>query len=415
MRAAVSAVPEAPSLAVEAAPAPPRTVFAVLFAISLSHGLNDTMQALLPALFPVLKTSLDLTYSQLGWITFSFFGTASIFQPLVGALTDRRPMPRSLVVGMSLMGVGLLVLAFAHTYPHVLLAAVIIGLGSAIFHPEASRVAFLAAGQRRGLAQSLFQLGGNAGSSLGPLLAALVVVTRGQAHVAWFAFVAAAGFIVLWLVGNWQIRHRARQARQPARAARKADAPVSRRRALFALAILMVLIFSKYVYLASMTNYYVFYLIQKFGLAVREAQICLFVFLGSVAVGTIAGGPIGDRIGRKRVILTSIFGVAPFSLALPHVGLTATIALTICIGAILASAFSAIVVYAQELLPGKVGMIAGLFFGLAFGTAGMSAAGLGKLADLTSLEFVYQLCAYLPLLGLLAVFLPNIDPAARRR
>lgn len=407
----VPALEPAPSPAPVPA-SPQTTVFPILFAIGLSHGLNDIVQALLPALYPLLKDSLHLSFSQLGWISFAFFGTASLFQPIVGAITDRRPMPRSLALGMTLMLAGLLSLSVAGTYPHVLLSAIVIGLGSAIFHPEASRVAYLAAGARRGLAQSIFQVGGNAGSSLGPLAAALVVGSRGQAQVAWFALVALTGLVVVWIIGNWQLRHRERIVRKAAALA--PALPPSGRKVALALGILVLLIFSKYIYLASMTNYYTFYLMHRFGAPVQSAQVCLFLFLGAVAVGTIAGGPIGDRIGRKRVIWGSILGVAPFSLALPHVGLSGTVALTICIGVILASAFSAIVVYAQELLPGKVGMIAGLFFGLAFGTAGMSAAGLGKLADLTSIEFVFQLCAWLPLLGLLAVFLPEIEPAAKK-
>lgn len=395
-------------------PPPAATVYPVLFAISLSHGLNDSIQALLPALFPLLKNSLQLTYAQLGWITFAFFGTASLFQPIVGWFTDKRPLPRSLPVGMTFMLIGLLSLAVAGSYPHVLLSAIVIGLGSAIFHPEASRVAYMAAGPRRGLAQSVFQLGGNAGNSLGPLLAALIVVAHGQASVAWFSLVALLGIVVLWLVGNWQLRHRERLARK-AIAAPASAAPVEARKVCWALAILIVLIFSKYIYLASMTNYYAFYLIHRFGTTVQAAQVYLFVYLAAIAAGTILGGPIGDRIGRRRVIWASILGVAPFSLALPHVGLTATVVLTIFIGLILASAFSTIVVYAQELMPGRVGMIAGLFFGLAFGTAGMASAGLGKLADLTSIEFVFQLCAWLPLLGLLTVFLPEVTPASRKK
>lgn len=415
MSAISPSLPLPTSAQVPTAPAatPPETVFPVLFAISLSHGLNDTIQALLPALFPVLKQSLHLSFSQLGWITFAFFCTASIFQPIVGTITDRRPMPRSLPLGMTLMLVGLLSLAVAGSYLHVLLSAVVIGLGSAIFHPEASRVAYMAAGPRRGLAQSLFQVGGNAGNALGPLLAALVVVTRGQGSVAWFALVALAGMVVVWFIGNWQLQHRERVVRKAAGTA--STAPLPTRRVALAIGILVVLIFSKYIYLASMTNYYVFYLIHKFGTPVQTAQVYLFIYLAAIAAGTILGGPIGDRIGRRRVIWASILGVAPFALALPHVGVTATVVLTVFIGLILASAFSAIVVYAQELMPGKVGMIAGLFFGLAFGTAGMGSAGLGKLADATSIEFVFDVCAWLPLIGLLTVFLPEVGPAAKKR
>ena len=405
------AEPLNPVVPVPAAPAVvAQTVFPILFAISLSHGLNDTIQALLPALFPVLKDTLHLSFEELGRITLCFFATSSVCQPIVGYITDRRPMPRSLAVGMGLMLVGLLSLAVAGTYGHVLLSAVIIGLGSAIFHPEASRVAYLAAGQRRGLAQSLFQLGGNAGSALGPLGVAAVVVSRGQGSVAWFSLVALLGLVVLWVVGNWQLRHLDRiRPKASAAAGREAGTGLSRGRVAGALTVLAVLIFSKYVYMASMTNYYVFYLNHRFGMEVPSAQVCLFIFLASTAVGTMVGGPIGDRIGRKRVIWGSILGVAPFTLALPHVGVTGAVVLTVFIGIILASAFSAIVVYAQELVPGKVGMIAGLFFGFAFGIAGIAAAVLGRLADHTSIEHVFALCAWLPLLGLLTVFLPDVE------
>ncbi len=410
------AEPLNPVVPVPAAPAVgARTVFPILFAISLSHGLNDTIQALLPALFPVLKNTLHLSFEELGRITLCFFATSSVCQPLVGYITDRRPMPRSLAVGMGLMLVGLLSLAVAGTYGHVLLAAVIIGLGSAIFHPEASRVAYLAAGQRRGLAQSLFQLGGNAGSALGPLGVAAVVVARGQGSVAWFSLVALLGLVVLWVVGNWQLRQLDRiRPKASAAAGREAKPGLSRARVAGALTVLAVLIFSKYVYMASMTNYYVFYLNHRFGMEIPSAQVCLFVFLAATAVGTMVGGPIGDRIGRKRVIWGSILGVAPFTLALPHAGVTGAVVLTVFIGIIIASAFSAIVVYAQELVPGKVGMIAGLFFGFAFGIAGIAAAVLGKLADHTSIEHVFALCAWLPLLGLLTVFLPDVEGQKQR-
>jgi len=382
------------------------TVMTVLFAISFSHLLNDTIQALLPSIYPMLRDSFHLNFAQLGWITFTFQCTASLFQPLVGLVTDKRPMPHSLAVGMGLTLVGLLSLAFADSYVLIIISAAVIGLGSAIFHPEASRVAHMAAGTRRGFAQSFFQLGGNAGSALGPLLAALIVVSRGQKYVACFSLLALAGVFVLWKIGTWQKENFHRITRKTAHK----TSPLPRKKVITALVVLIALIFSKYVYLASMTTYYTFYLIHHFQVSVRTSQLLLFVYLFAVAMGTIIGGPVGDRIGRKRVIWVSILGVAPFSLLLPHVGLVGTVILTVIIGTILASAFSAILVYAQELVPGKVGMIAGLFFGLAFGIAGIGAAALGQLADHTSIEFVFNVCAFLPLIGLLTVFLPDIEP-----
>jgi FSR family fosmidomycin resistance protein-like MFS transporter len=384
------------------------TVMAVLYAISFSHLLNDTIQALLPSIYPMLRNSFDLSFAQLGWITFTFQCTSSLFQPVVGLVTDKRPMPHSLAVGMGLSFIGLLALAFAPNYPLVLAAAATLGLGSAIFHPEASRVAHMAAGPRRGFAQSLFQLGGNTGTSLGPLLAALIVVSHGRGYVAWFALLALLGMVVLWRIGTWQAQNFHRLRPKPLAAGTK-HAALPRNQVIAALLVLVALIFSKYVYLTSMTTYYTFYLIHHFQVSVRTSQLLLFVFLFSVALGTIIGGPVGDRIGRKRVIWVSILGTAPFSLLLPHVGLTGTVLLTVCIGIILASAFSAILVYAQELVPGKVGMIAGLFFGLAFGIAGIGSAALGQLADRTSIEFVFQCCAFLPLIGLLTVLLPDVE------
>ena len=391
------------------APIAHSTVMTVLFIISFSHMLNDTIQALLPSIYPMLRDSFNLSFAQLGWITFTFQCTASLFQPLVGLVTDKKPMPHSLAAGMSLTFVGLLVLAFASSYALILVSAVIIGLGSAIFHPEASRIAHMAAGLRRGFAQSLFQLGGNFGSALGPLLAALIIVSRGQKYTAWFSLLALLGVVVLWKIGSWQkqnfhrVSHKTPASSHPA-------AALPRKQVIAALAVLVALIFSKYVYLTSMTTYYTFYLIHHFHVSVKTSQLLLFVFLFAVALGTIIGGPVGDRIGRKRVIWASILGVAPFSLLLPHVGLLGTVILTVFIGIILASAFSAILVYAQELVPGKVGMIAGLFFGLAFGIAGIGSAVLGELADRTSIEFVFGLCAFLPLIGLLTVLLPDVEP-----
>jgi MFS transporter, FSR family, fosmidomycin resistance protein len=387
------------------------TVIAVLLAISFSHLLNDTIQALIPSIYPLLRESYHLTFAQLGWITFTFQCTASLFQPLVGWRLDRKPLPHSLAVGMGLSLIGLLALSVANNFGLILLSAAMVGLGSAIFHPEASRVAHMAAGMRRGFAQSLFQLGGNAGTALGPLLAAIIIVSRGLGHIAWFSLLALVGVIVLWKIGTWQ---RNNYHRIVHKAHLVGHRPLPRSRVILSLGVLVALVFSKYVYLTSLTSYYTFYLIDRFSVSIRTSQLFLFVFLFSVALGTIVGGPVGDRIGRKRVIWFSILGVAPFSLALPHVGLVATAVLTVFIGMILASAFSAIIVYAQELVPGKVGMVAGLFFGLAFGSAGVGSAALGQLADHTSIEFVFAVCAFLPLIGLLTAFLPNIEPPRQR-
>jgi FSR family fosmidomycin resistance protein-like MFS transporter len=392
--------------------APPTTVLAVLTAISFSHLLNDALQALMPSLYPMLKDSYQLSFAQLGWITFTYQLTASLLQPLIGFVTDKKPMPHSLAVGMGFTFVGIIALSLANSFPFLLAAAALIGLGSAVFHPGASRVAHMAAGPRRGFAQSFFQLGGNAGSSLGPLLAAAVVVSRGQGHIAWFAILAFIAIVVLWCIGTWQARNYHRISHKAAAGAHPA-ATLPRRKVTLALGVLVSLIFSKYVYLTSMVSYYTFYLIHRFGVQTQTAQVLLFVFLGAVAAGTIIGGPVGDRIGRKRVIWASILGMAPFSLVLPHVGLTGVVILSVIIGVIMASAFSAIVVYAQDLVPGKVGMIAGLFFGLAFGVAGIGSAALGFLADHTSIEFVFSLCAWLPLLGMLAVFLPDVEPVRK--
>ncbi len=382
------------------------TVLAILFAISFSHLLNDTIQSLIPAIYPLLKTSFQLSFVQIGLITLAFQMTASILQPFVGWYTDRRPKPYSLACGMGLTLAGLVLLSHATHYGMVVGAAALVGMGSSIFHPESSRVAHLASGGRHGFAQSVFQVGGNAGSSLGPLLAALIVVPHGQGSVLWFALIALLGIGVLSVVGRWYGQHLAEVRTRPG-SAPPATTPLSRR-VWFALAILGVLIFSKYFYLACLTNYYTFYLIHKFGLSIQGAQFHLFLFLFAVALGTILGGPIGDRYGRKLVIWVSILGVAPFTLALPHANLFWTGVLTVIIGIILASAFSAILVYAQELVPGKVGLIAGLFFGLAFGMAGIGSAVLGALADRTSIEHVFYLCSFLPLIGLLTVFLPNL-------
>ncbi len=387
------------------------TVLRVLLALSFSHLLNDTLQSLIPALYPVLKVSYHLTFTQIGLITFAFQVTASLLQPLVGAYTDRHPQPYSLACGMGVTLVGLVLLAAAGSYHLLVLAAALVGAGSSIFHPEASRLARLASGGRHGFAQSLFQVGGNLGSSLGPLLAAAVVVPRGQANVLWFTLLAFAGIVLLARVGGWYRRHLTARLARPASAA-PAVSPLPRGRIIRTLVVLGALIFSKYIYLASLTSYYTFYLIAKFGVSVATAQVYLFVFLFAVAAGTIVGGPVGDRIGRKYVIWASILGVAPFTLLLPWVGLGWTVGLTVIIGLVLASAFSAILVYAQELLPGKVGMIAGLFFGFAFGIAGLGSALLGKLADHTSIEHVFRVCSFLPLIGVLTAFLPHLEQDA---
>jgi FSR family fosmidomycin resistance protein-like MFS transporter len=385
------------------------TVLTVLVAISVSHLLNDTIQSLLPAIYPVLKNSFALSFAQVGLITFVFQVTASLLQPLVGTYTDRRPMPYSLTIGMGASLCGLLLLSVASSYPVLLLAAALVGIGSSVFHPESSRVARMASGGRYGFAQSVFQVGGNIGSALGPLLAASIVVPAGQKSIAWFSIVALLGMVVLWNVGGWYKRHHNATAQRP-RIVRAGPA-LSQARIVGALVVLVALVFSKFFYLASISSYYTFYLIEKFGVSVQTAQVLLFVFLASVAAGTLVGGPIGDRIGRKYVIWTSILGILPFTLALPHVGLAATVGLTIIIGFGLASAFPAIIVFAQELLPGKIGMVSGIFFGLAFGMGGLGAAALGALADHTSIVFVYQVTAFLPVIGLLTIFLPNIDRA----
>ena len=395
---------------VAASPAAPEdAVIRILVALSVSHFLNDVIQAILPAIYPILKDSFRLTFAQVGLITLAYQTTASLLQPLVGAFADRRPMPYSLAVGMSLTLVGLIALSQAGSFHAILISAMIVGTGSAIFHPEASRLARLASGGRHGFAQSLFQVGGNLGTSLGPLLAAAIVVPRGQAHVLWFSVLAFAGIALLIRVGAWYQRNLARQrGRKPAP---HSHVTLPRAKVVQAMAVLVALTFSKHIYLSSLTSYYTFYAMQKFNLSVQHAQVVLFVFLFAVAAGTIFGGTLGDRVGRTYVIWLSILGVAPFALILPHVGLAATIVLTVIIGAVLASAFPAIIVFAQELVPGKVGMIAGLFFGFAFGVAGVGSAYLGRLADQTSIEHVFYVCSFFPLIGLLTVFLPTLERA----
>ncbi|MBM3115474.1 MFS transporter [Jeongeupia naejangsanensis] len=383
------------------------TAFMVLAAISVSHLLNDMIQSLILAIYPMLKDNYALSFAQIGLITLVYQLTASILQPLIGYFTDRRPQPHSLPIGMGFTLAGLVLMSQAAQFHWLLLAAALVGIGSSVFHPESSRVARMASGGRHGLAQSLFQVGGNLGSSLGPLLAALIILPRGQGSIAWFSVAAILAMAILYRVGVWY------GAQRMAAAARKSEPRTStlpRGTVLRAMSVLALLVFAKYFYLASLNSYYTFYLIDRFGIGIRDAQLYLFLFLFAVAAGTVLGGPIGDRIGRKRVIGISMLGVVPFALMLPYASLFWTAVLTVVIGLILASAFSAILVYATELVPGKVGMVAGLFFGFAFGMGGIGAAALGKLADHTSIGYVYHLCSFLPLLGLLMFFLPDVEP-----
>ena len=387
-----------------------KTVFPVLWAASFCHLLNDMTQALLPAVYPILRGNLDLSFAQVGFLTFVYQITASLLQPFIGLYTDRRPMPYSLPFGMASSMAGLLTIAFAPSYGVLVAGSMLLGLGSSIFHPKSSRIARLASGGSHGLAQSLFQVGGNFGSALGPLAAAFIVLPRGQAGLAWFALATLAGIIILTGLGHWykQNGHATRRSN----AAQARHPTLSRQQVSKAISILIALMFSKFIYLASFTSYYTFYLMEGFGLSIKDAQIYQFVFFTAVAAGTIAGGPIGDRIGRKLVIWVSILGVLPFALLLPHVGLLSTVVLSVVIGFLIASAFPAIVVYGQELMPGRVGMVSGLFFGLAFGIGGIGAAALGALADWQSIRFVFLLCSFLPVIGVLAVFLPNTHKAA---
>jgi MFS transporter, FSR family, fosmidomycin resistance protein len=388
----------------------------VLTALSFSHLLNDAMQSLIPAIYPILKSALHLDFVHIGLISLTNQLTASVLQPFVGFYTDRRPQPFSLAAGMSFTLAGLVLLSFAGNLALVLIAVALVGVGSSVFHPEASRVAHIASGGRFGFAQSFFQVGGNAGAALGPLLAAVIVVARGQSAVLWFSVLALIGIAVLTGIGRWYRGKLALVRMAKSAAVHQPGTPLlTRRRVIFSLAVLVALIFSKYFYLASMSSYYTFFLMGKFGLSVRSAQLHLFGFLFAVAAGTLLGGPVGDRIGRKSVIWASILGVAPFALALPYANLFWIGILTAIIGLILASAFSAILVYAQELVPGRVGMIAGLFFGLAFGLGGIGSAVLGAMADHTSIPFVFEVCSYLPLIGLLAWLLPDLEQRRRAR
>jgi len=384
--------------------------FGILGAISASHLINDMMQSLILAIYPILKGEFQLSFGQIGLITLTYQLTASLFQPLVGLYTDKKPTPYSLPIGMTFTLSGLLLLAFAPSFAVVLVAAALVGTGSSIFHPESSRVARMASGGRHGLAQSVFQVGGNTGSALGPLVAAAVIVPFGQRSVAWFGLAALVGIVLLTQVSRWYALHHAAASARAAR--RPAAAPLPRGKVIGAIGVLLLLIFSKYFYIAGISSFYTFYLMDKFGLSVQSAQFHLFVFLFASALGTLIGGPVGDRIGRKPVIWASILGVAPFALLLPHADLFWTTTLTIVIGLVLSSAFSAILVYAQELIPGKVGMVSGLFFGFAFGMGGLGAALLGLLADHTSIDYVYRVIAYLPLLGIVAALLPKVGRAA---
>ena len=379
-------------------------VLSVLGAISVSHMLNDLIQSLLPAIYPILKQSYALDFSQIGLITLTFQVTASMLQPVVGLYTDRRPLPYSLAMGMGFSLCGLLLLAHAGRFEVLLLAAGLVGLGSSVFHPESARIARLASGGRFGFAQSVFQVGGQVGQALGPLLAAFIVIPHGQRSVAWFSAAALLAMVILGFVGRWY------KERIPARrqAARRAGADLPRGPVILTVAILVALLFSKYFYVASLSSFYTFYLIHTFGVSVQVSQLLLFLFLGAFAAGVMIGGPVGDRWGRKRVIWFSILGVLPFTLALPYANLFWTAALTVVIGMVLASAASAILVYAQELLPGRIGLVSGIFFGLSFGLGGIGAAVLGVVADATSIQFVYKVCAFLPALGLLAALLPDL-------
>ena len=388
-------------------------MFRILAAVSFCHVLNDMMQSLLPSIYPILKSSFHLNFTQIGFITLTFQITASLLQPVVGHYTDRKPLPYSLPIGMVFTLIGLLLLAVAPTFPLLLLAAALIGMGSAVFHPESSRVARMASGGRHGFAQSFFQVGGNTGSAIGPLLAVFIVLPHGQIGSAWFSLAALLGIFILIRVSRWYKARLAHLQSRPTKHAEETSA-LPRKQVILAISVLIALVFSKYFYLAGLTSYYTFYLIAKFHVSVQSSQLHLFAFLAAVAAGTLIGGPIGDRVGRKSVIWCSILGVLPFTLILPYANLFWTSILSIIIGFVIASAFSAILVYAQELVPGRVGMISGLFFGLAFGMGGIGAAVLGKLADMTSIVFVYKVCAYLPAIGLLTGLLPNTQKIERQ-
>lgn len=384
------------------------TVFPILFTIAFTHFINDMCQSVIPSVYPMMKAKFQLSFSQIGLITFTYQLTASVLQPFVGHFTDKTPRPYSLVIGMCFTLLGLIFLSQAYNFYTILASVSFVGIGSSIFHPESSRVAFLASGGRRGLAQSIFQLGGNGGSAFGPLLVALIVVPYGQSHVLWFGIAATTGIIILSRIGAWYKAHLAMRA---AGKAKSIEEPhhLPKNKVAMAMTILLLLIFSKYFYMTSMTSYFTFFLIDKFHLTVQQSQMYLFIFLAAVAAGTLIGGPLGDRFGRKYIIWFSILGAAPFTLLLPYASLFWTGVLAALIGVIIASAFSAILVYAQELVPGKVGTISGLFFGFAFGIAGIGSALMGQLADHTSIAYVFHLCAFLPLLGIITSLLPNLE------
>jgi len=394
-------------MAPEPAPAAATAVFRILVAVSVCHLLNDMVQSLVPSIYPILKTSFHLNFSQIGLLSLTYQAVASLLQPFIGLYTDKRPVPYALAVGMCFTMAGTVMLAVAPTFNLLLVAAAVVGAGSAIFHPESSRIARIASGGRHGFAQSFFQVGGNTGTAIGPLLAALIVLPQGQRGMSWFAVAAALGVCILYFVGRWRSHHLQRATPSHLHVAERS--PLPRRTVIRALVVLVLLIFSKYFYLASMGGYYTFYLISRFHVSVQSSQLHLFVFLGAAAAGTFLGGPIGDRIGPKYVIWASILGVLPFTLMLPQANLFWTGILSAVIGFLIASAFSAILVYAQELMPGRVGLVSGIFFGLAFGMGGIGAAVLGHIADLTSIVFVYKLCAWLPAIGLLTGLLPNLD------
>ena len=390
------------------APAPAQMQYLVILSIALCHFINDVMQSVLSSIYPLLHDEFGLSFSQVGLMSLAFMGTASVLQPLVGTLTDKHPFPQSLTLGMASTMMGLILLATAPSYPFLLAGAALIGVGSAVFHPEASRVARAAAGRRFATAQSLFQVGGNFGHAAGPLLAAFIVLPYGRGSVAWFAALALLGMVILSQVGRWQANHR----RSGKRAVVSREHGLPNRAVVITIAVLVFLVFTKNAYMASLGAFYTFFLIERFALSTQEAQMMLFLFLAASAAGVVFGGPIGDRIGTRAVIWVSILGVLPFTLLLPYVDLFWTGVLTVCIGLVMSSAFPAILVFAQELVPGRVGLIAGVFFGLAFGVGGLAAAGLGFVADAKGIEFVYQICAFLPILGVLAVFLPRLAQSA---
>jgi FSR family fosmidomycin resistance protein-like MFS transporter len=386
-----------------------KTIYTILFTISFTHLLNDMMQSVIPAIYPLIKQKFHFSFTQIGMITLAFQLTASLLQPFVGFYTDRKPRPFSLAIGMGFTLAGLIALSMASNFWLILLAVSLIGMGSSVFHPESSRVAYLASGGKKGLAQSIFQLGGNAGGAIGPLLAALIVMPYGQFYIIWFALAAIIGILILIQIGKWYKGHLYLKKANAAAAQHETGPGISKKRVTISLVILLVLIFSKYFYMASMTSYFTFYLIDKFHVSVQQSQLYLFAFLAAVAAGTVIGGPLGDRFGRKYIIWISILGAAPFTLLLPYVGLMWTVVLAVIIGIIISSAFSAILVYATDLVPGKIGMIAGLFFGFAFGMGGVGSAVLGWLADRTSIEYIFKICSFLPLIGIITGFLPNVE------